>query len=302
MLRRRVLALRADHRGARTGCRSFQERRQQAYATTLLSSVKCKPSERPRTGILAHHIDSQDSYADTTGCRDLHAMPAKCQHSTPSFHLPPPSHGGGGPQGRRGKAAVEAPANFRSEISESACGAFPLRPLRGHLPRMTVEEIETLHSGRLDPCIERTSAFGFVERLEFFHRGAHRGHGRRRAGIDTDMEEQLLELLAREPVVQAHTNVRFQLFDASKGGQHGNRDNAARRPLQARPRPDGSEAMLEQELPQIAGHLMLRSLVQCGLRRRGAAHLEPHVTPGFEAIVLVVRKFRQGTSTFTWSE
>src|SRR3982074_2619645 len=40
MLRRRVLALLADHRGERTRCRSFQERGRQAHATTLLGSVK----------------------------------------------------------------------------------------------------------------------------------------------------------------------------------------------------------------------------------------------------------------------
>src|SRR4029077_15604897 len=49
--------------------------------------------------------------------------------------LPPPSYGGGGPQGRRGKAAVWASAGFRSEIFKIAFGAFPLPTL----PRKTGE-------------------------------------------------------------------------------------------------------------------------------------------------------------------
>ena len=67
--------------------------------------------------------------------------------------------------------------------------------------------------------------------------------------------------------------------------------------LEAGPRPDGGEAMLEQELPQVAGHLVFRRLVEGDLRRRGAAHLEPHVTSGLEAFVLVVRMLGHGAKS-----
>jgi hypothetical protein len=50
--------------------------------------------------------------------------------------MPPPSYGGGAPKGRRGKAAVEVSADFRSEIFEVVFEAFPLPAL----PHMTGEE------------------------------------------------------------------------------------------------------------------------------------------------------------------
>src|SRR6266851_7627785 len=53
----------------------------------------------------------------------------------PSSHLPPPSYGGGGPQGRRGKAPVEVPKKFRSEIfGGRLCGLSPTPPPRGPPP------------------------------------------------------------------------------------------------------------------------------------------------------------------------
>ena len=52
---------------------------------------------------------------------------------------PPPSHGEGGPEGRRGKAAVEIAASFRSEISQDLLCGLPPPPRRGHLPRKTGE-------------------------------------------------------------------------------------------------------------------------------------------------------------------
>src|SRR5256885_17174241 len=58
--------------------------------------------------------------------------------------LPPPSYGGGGPpfsdEGAGGGKPQSAPADSRSEIFKIFVAAFPLRPLRGHLPRMTGEE------------------------------------------------------------------------------------------------------------------------------------------------------------------
>src|SRR5262249_31512419 len=105
------------------------------------------------------------------------------------------------------------------------------------------------------------------------------------------MKEQLLELFTREAVVQAHADVRLQFLDAAKGCEHGNRDDAARRPLEARPRPDRSEAMLEQELPQVARPLVFGCLVERLLRHRMAPHLEPDVATGLEALVFIVRKF-----------
>jgi hypothetical protein len=38
--------------------------------------------------------------------------------------VPPPSYGGGGPQGRRGKASVEASPDFRSEIFDDSLWSF----------------------------------------------------------------------------------------------------------------------------------------------------------------------------------
>src|SRR5262245_59379300 len=55
---------------------------------------------------------------------------------------------------------------------------------------------------------------GLVLGLELLHRRADRGDRRGRAGIDADMQEYLLQLLARQPVVQAHADVRLQLLAA----------------------------------------------------------------------------------------
>jgi|HubBroStandDraft_6_1064221.scaffolds.fasta_scaffold08752_9 hypothetical protein len=53
----------------------------------------------------------------------------------------PPSYGGGGPQGRRGKAAVDELADSRSEIFEYRLCCFPPPPrMTGHLPRVTGED------------------------------------------------------------------------------------------------------------------------------------------------------------------
>src|SRR5216683_6084157 len=53
----------------------------------------------------------------------------------PSSHLPPPSYGGGGPQGRRGKAPVEVPKKFRSEIfGGRLCGLKTPPPSGGPPP------------------------------------------------------------------------------------------------------------------------------------------------------------------------
>ena len=51
--------------------------------------------------------------------------PAGHQGGAVEKPLPPPSYGGGGPQGRRGKAAVRASAGFRSEIFRSPWASPP---------------------------------------------------------------------------------------------------------------------------------------------------------------------------------
>jgi len=57
----------------------------------------------------------------------------RCGHIAISFASPRHT-GGGGPQGRRGKAPIEVPANFRSEIfGDRLCG-LPPPPLRGTSP------------------------------------------------------------------------------------------------------------------------------------------------------------------------
>src|SRR3984893_18997087 len=50
------------------------------------------------------------------------------------MHSPPPSYGGGGPKGRRGKAPVEATADFRSWSSTSSLGPAPSAPYDGAPP------------------------------------------------------------------------------------------------------------------------------------------------------------------------
>src|SRR5262245_52831304 len=135
---------------------------------------------------------------------------------------------------------------------------------------------------------------GLVLGLELLHRRAHRGDRRRRAGIDADMQEDLLQLLARQPVVEAHADVRFQLLTAAERGQHRDGDDAARGALEAGPRPHGGEAVLEQELPEIACHLVLGSLVQHRLCRLGPAHLEPHVAACPEGLRLIVAVLGHG--------
>src|SRR5882757_6788413 len=55
-----------------------------------------------------------------------------------------------------------------------------------------------------------------VLRVELLHRCAHRGHGRGHAGIDADMQEDFLQLLARQAVVHAHADVRLQLLGAAQ--------------------------------------------------------------------------------------
>jgi CO/xanthine dehydrogenase Mo-binding subunit/aerobic-type carbon monoxide dehydrogenase small subunit (CoxS/CutS family) len=53
-------------------------------------------------------------------------LPHRLREALLSTHQPPPSYGGGGPQGRRGKATGQASANFRSEICEDhPCGLPP---------------------------------------------------------------------------------------------------------------------------------------------------------------------------------
>src|SRR5580704_15885604 len=55
--------------------------------------------------------------------------------SSQSFvHFPPPSYGGGGPQGRRGKAPLEVLADFRSEIFEHRFWGLPPPPPSGAPP------------------------------------------------------------------------------------------------------------------------------------------------------------------------
>src|SRR5580704_7672747 len=49
-------------------------------------------------------------------------------------HLPSPSYGGGGPQGRRGKALVEVLEDFRSEIFKHRLWGLPPPPPSGAPP------------------------------------------------------------------------------------------------------------------------------------------------------------------------
>src|SRR5580704_16113327 len=135
--------------------------------------------------------------------------------------------------------------------------------------------------------------FSLVLGLELLHRRAHRGHGRGHTGIDADMQEYLLQLLARQAVVHAHADMRLQLLGTAQRLQHGDGDDASRHALQPRPRPGRGKAMLEQELPQVARHLVLRSLVERRLRHLGTAHLEPHVSAGLERVSFVVRVLGQ---------
>src|SRR5580704_1224983 len=67
---------------------------------------------------------------------------------TSSFHLPPPSYGGDGPQGRRGKAPVEVPASFRSEILEDHLCGLPPPPPSGAPPPCAPQK--ALRRGRHD--------------------------------------------------------------------------------------------------------------------------------------------------------
>src|SRR5882757_6580905 len=140
--------------------------------------------------------------------------------------------------------------------------------------------------------------FCLILGLELLHRRAHRGHGRGHAGIDADMQEDLFQLFARQAVVHAHADMRLQLLGAAQRLQHGDGDDAACHAFQPRPSPGRGEAMLEQELPQVACHLVLRGLIERRLCHLGAAHLEPHVAAGLERVSLVVRILGQSIPSF----
>src|SRR4051812_27895906 len=110
------------------------------------------------------------------------------------------------------------------------------------------------------------------------------------------MQEDLLQLLPRQAVVEPHADMRLQLLRPAERGEHRDGDGAAGRAFQARAVPDGAEAMLEQILPQVADHLVLRGLVHRLLGDGGAAHLEPDLLAGLEELVLIEREIGHSLS------
>src|SRR3569833_2772528 len=106
------------------------------------------------------------------------------------------------------------------------------RPVRNALPIAPAAPV--IRTRSVSGLIMGTSGLlRLVQRLELLHRRAHGGDGRGRTGIDADVEEQLLELIAGQAVVEAHADVRHQLLHAAERGQHRDRDDAARGALEA---------------------------------------------------------------------
>ena len=112
-------------------------------ATALLSAWACSIAESGRSTARTCAPSSAKSLADAAPMPDaapvtIAILPASLSHYFLLRSFPPPSHGGGAPQGRRGKAAVASPADYRSQhIRKSPL--LPLPPSRT-LPRMTGEE------------------------------------------------------------------------------------------------------------------------------------------------------------------
>src|SRR5882757_3953967 len=186
-------------------------------------------------------------------------------------------------------------ASRRMSVTTSLyCDFWRLAAMKAPMVPRPMNPIFMVSPLRLVLCL----VFCLVLGLELLHRRAHRGHGRGYAGIDADMQEDLLELLARQAVIHAHADMRLQLLGASQRLQHGDGDDAARHAFQPRPGPRCGEAVLEQELPEVARHLVLGGLVERRLGNLGAAHLEPHVAAGLEALSLVVRKLGQSIPSF----
>src|SRR5712664_3648880 len=69
----------------------------------------------PSPYIVEGSLDLANVCAEGRQTVRLHRLSAYRHRSfIDTAHMPPPSHGGGGPKGRRGKASVEAPVHFRS--------------------------------------------------------------------------------------------------------------------------------------------------------------------------------------------
>ena len=108
----------------------------QDWSCPALSAHR-EPHARP--GVPAGRQRLPEQPAVRSGLRDPAAPEGlRLAVADVAFHLPPPSYGGGGPQGRSGKAPVEVSVGFRSEIVRNCrCGLPP--PPFGQLPRKTGE-------------------------------------------------------------------------------------------------------------------------------------------------------------------
>src|SRR3984957_3000185 len=121
-------------------------------ATALLPAWACSIADSGRSTARTCAPSSANSFAEAAPMPDaapvtIAILPASLPMISSFISCPPPSHGSAfwplrgqnrpvGPKGRRGKAAVEALAHFRSAIFKTGGVAFPLPTL----PRTTGEE------------------------------------------------------------------------------------------------------------------------------------------------------------------
>src|SRR5690606_20130142 len=108
---------------------------------------------------------------------------------------------------------------------------------------------------------------------EHFRGTAEGLDGRGDAGIDADLEEDLLDLVLAHAVVDRAADVQLELMDAADRAQHRQVDDAARLAVQARPAPDAAPAVFGRELLQRALELVLVAAFDRRLHIFVAQHL-----------------------------
>src|SRR5258708_39300292 len=88
--------------------------------------------------------------------------------------------------------------------------------------------------------------------LEDFFRAAEGGDRGRHAAVDRDLEEHLLDLVLREPVVEGAADVQLQLVLLAEGAQHAEIEDRARLARQAGTVPDVVPAVGIEQVGELA--------------------------------------------------
>src|SRR6266566_380990 len=97
----------------------------------------------------------------------------------------------------------------------------------------------------------------------------------RHPAVDRRLQQDLFQLVNRDPVPQRPPHVHGQLLIAIEGNQHRHRDAAARTPVEARSRPDLTPCIAREEVLELIAQGRLRGLHAIYIRvaQYRAAHL-----------------------------